>query len=302
MAIDNPVRHVDMTIQRRRRPWLFRGMRNIGVGQRIAMVFVWLFILFNLGVFAWLALSSFRSTREIFSNPLGFPSVLQFDNYARAWEQSKFGPAVLNTLVVVIASAVLIVVIAAPAAYVLARASSRSAGPMLGVFTVGMGIPFQVILVPLFVIMQKAHLVNSLLGVTLLYIGVSLPFTVVLLTSFFRSLPEELEEAATLDGASPSRTFFSVMLPLARSGLLTGFLLNAITLWNETFISLIFLQSGDKQTLSLALLGFLQRQQYNGADYGGLFAGVCLLVLPTLILYIIIGRQMIEGMTLGAGK
>ncbi len=102
--------------------------------------------------------------------------------------------------------------------------------------------------------------------------------------------------------AREMRTFVTIMLPLVRSGLITAFLLNVIGLWNETFIALIFLQSANNQTLSLALLGFMQRQQYNGADWGGLFAGVCILVVPTLLLYMWLGRRIVEGLTLGAGK
>lgn len=115
-------------------------------------------------------------------------------------------------------------------------------------------------------------------------------------------MPDEIEEAAAIDGASMPRSFWSIMLPLARPGLITALILNAITLWNETFLALIFLQSADKQTLPLALLGFLAKQQYSGADYGGLFAGVVILVAPTLLLYVWLSRRIIEGLTLGAGK
>ena len=102
--------------------------------------------------------------------------------------------------------------------------------------------------------------------------------------------------------STSARTFVSIMLPLVRSGLITALMLNLIGLWNETFIALVLLQSSDKQTLSLALLGFMQRQQYNGADWGGLFAGVCILVLPTLAVYAWLSRRVIEGLTLGSGK
>ncbi|TMR31855.1 carbohydrate ABC transporter permease [Nonomuraea zeae] len=154
----------------------------------------------------------------------------------------------------------------------------------------------------LFVLMERLSPVNSLFGLFLLYVAVSLPFTVFLLTGYFASLPGELEEAAAIDGASRLPTFWTIMLPLARSGLITAFTLNAIGLWNEAFLALVFVQSTDKQTLPLALLGFLAKQQYSGADYGVLFAGVVIIVLPMLLLYVWLGRRIIEGMTLGAGK
>ena len=277
-------------------------MRRLGPGQRLGSVVVWGVVAFNVLLFGWLILSSVKTTRAIFLNPWSLPAGFEFGNYVTAWSESKFGAAAINTVLVVGASAAAIVVVAAPAAYALSRVTSRLNGPLTLTFAVGMGIPFQVILIPLFVLMQRLGLVNSLVGLFIIYTALSLPFTIILLTGFFGSLPVELEEAASLDGASPSRTFLTIMLPLARSGLVTAFLLNAIGLWNETFIALVFLQTADRQTLSLALLGFMQRQQYNGADWGGLFAGVTILVLPMALLYFWLGRRIIEGLTLGAGK
>lgn len=277
-------------------------VRRTGAGQRVGAMLVWLIVAFDVALLLWLVASSLKSTRAIFDNPWSIPTHLNFGNYQRAWSESRFGAAALNTVFVVVTASVLIVVLAAPAAYALARGAARSGQLVTAVLAVGMGIPFQVILIPLFVMLQHLHLVNSFNGLILVYVATSLPFTVILLTGFFRTLPSEMEEAAALDGAGVIRTFATIMLPLVRSGLITAFLLNAIGLWNETFIALIFLQSAGKQTLSLALLGFMQRQQYNGADWGGLFAGVCILVLPTLLVYIWLGRRIIEGLTLGAGK
>ena len=282
-----------------RRP---RRVNRLGVGQRFGAALVWLLVAFNIAVLLWLVMSSLKTTRAIFDNPWSMPTTLELGNYARAWTDSKFGAAAINTVVVVLLSGGFIVAFAAPAAYALARGASRVGPAATALLAVGMGIPFQVIMIPLFVMLQRLNLVNSLAGLILVYVATSLPFTVILLTGFFRTLPSEMEEAAALDGAGVMRTFVTIMLPLVRSGLITAFLLNVIGLWNETFIALIFLQSANNQTLSLALLGFMQRQQYNGADWGGLFAGVCILVVPTLLLYMWLGRRIVEGLTLGAGK
>lgn len=279
-----------------------RGAPRLSPPQRVGAAVVWLVILGNLGILLWLAASSLKSTRAIFDDPWSLPTTLEWGNYARAWSQSRFGAAALNTLVVVAAASVLIVALAAPAAYALARAGHRASGAVTAALAIGMGIPFQVIVIPLFVLLQRVGLTNSFAGLVIVYVGTSLPFTVILLTGFFRGLSSEMEEAAALDGAGAWRTFASIMLPLVRSGLVTALMLNLIGLWNETFIALVLLQSSDKQTLSLALLGFMQRQQYNGADWGGLFAGVCILVLPTLLVYAWLSRRVIEGLTLGSGK
>lgn len=273
-----------------------RGPRALGVA------FTWLFVAFNVGVLAWLVLASLKTTNEIFDAPLGFPDSLKLSNYEQAWTVSNFSAAARNTVALVALAAVTIVTISAPAAYVLSRIPSRMSGRLTLLFALGIGVPPQVIVLPLFVLVQRMNLVDSLTGLFLLYVVFSLPFTVFLLTGFFRSLPGELEEAAALDGCSPGHTFWRIMLPLARPGLITALILNAIFLWSETFLALIFIQSTENQTLSLALLGLMQTLQYQGANWGALFAGVCIVVLPMLALYVWLGRRITEGMTLGAGK
>lgn len=284
------------------RPRRRRGSLRLSPLQRVGALLVWLVVAGNVAILLWLAVSSLKSTRAIFDNPWSLPSQLEWGNYARAWSESRFGAAALNTLLVVGVASVLIVALAAPAAYAIARGGHRAGGAVTAALAIGMGIPFQVIVIPLFVLLQRVGLTNSFAGLVLVYVGTSLPFTVILLIGFFRGLSSEMEEAAALDGAGAWRTFVLVMLPLVRSGLITALMLNLIGLWNETFIALVLLQSSEKQTLSLALLGFMQRQQYNGADWGGLFAGVCILVLPTLLAYAWLSRRVIEGLTLGSGK
>ncbi len=138
--------------------------------------------------------------------------------------------------------------------------------------------------------------------VALVYIGVSMPFTVFLLTAFFRSLPLEMEEAAALDGTTAFGTFWRITLPLAKGGILTAFVLQVISHWNETLLALTLLQSTEKYTLPVALISFIQQQTYSGADWGGLFAGLCIVVLPMLAIYLWLGRRLTEGLTLGMGK
>lgn len=268
----------------------------------VGSLFVWLIVAFNVAIFVFILMSSFKTTTEIFGAPWAFPVDLHLENWSRAWTSSGFGRATLNTLLLVVAGALSVVVISAPAAYILSRINSRPAGFVTVFFALGLGIPAQVTVIPLFVMMAEAGFANSLFGLYVLYTATHLPFTVFLFTGFFRSLPRDLEEAAGIDGASPSRTFWQIMLPLARSGIITVLTLNAIGMWNETFLALVFLQSDEKFPLSLALLNFLASMQYSGADYGALFAGVCVLLLPMLALYMWLWRRIIEGMTLGAGK
>jgi multiple sugar transport system permease protein/N-acetylglucosamine transport system permease protein len=265
-------------------------------------VITWLIALFSIFVLLWIVLAAFKTTDEIFSNPLGLPGTWRWDNFVAAWEQSNFGVAFLNTLGLVIATAVSTILLAAPAAYALSRFRVAGSRAITAGFAIGLGIPVQLIVLPLYFALSSVGLVNNFIGLWLIYVATSMPFAVFFLTGFFGALPREIEEAASLDGASPFRTFWTVMLPLARSGIVTLVILNVIAHWSETTFALVFMQTTINETLPLALLKFLQRLQYTGADWGQLFAGVVIVLLPILIIYVWLGRRIIEGLTLGAGK
>lgn len=271
-------------------------VRNVGI------VFVSLLAAFNVGALVWVLITSLREHQQIFASPWGLPIPPAFENFGTALIEGQFGIAAVNTALMTVGGSLTLVAIAAPAAFVLARTTRRISGAMLGLFAVGIGIPVQVIIIPLFVLLEQLNLIDTLFGLYLALVGAGIPFTVILLSGFMRSLPAELEEAAALDGCSSFRSFWQVMLPLARSGIITVLILNAINIWNETFLALVLIQDTEKQVLPVALLNFIASQQFNGADYGGLFAGVVILVLPMIVLYIWLGRRIIEGMTLGASK
>lgn len=289
-----------------RRPKSAPGSRRFSPLRAVGLTVVGLFTAFNVLVLYWLVAASFKTPVEIFTEPFSLPqhwfSVGKpFRNFIYAWNQAGFGNAFLVTVALVAACAVAIVAVSAPAAYALTRLGVRGSDGLTNVIAIGMGVPFQTVVIPLFVGMAKIHLTNNLFGLFLVYVALSIPFTVFLLTGFFRSLPDELEEAAAIDGASPVRTFWSIMLPLARGGLITGLILNAIGLWNETLLSIVFLQDNANFTLARALFTFYGAASYQ-SEYGGLIAGVAIVVLPMLVLYIVLARRIITGLTLGAGK
>ncbi|WP_129663749.1 carbohydrate ABC transporter permease [Phytoactinopolyspora endophytica] len=263
---------------------------------------VWLLVAANIAVLVFMVLASFKTSGEIFDSPWSLPEEWNLDNWTEAWVTSGFGQAARNTVIVVAAASVSVIALSAPAAYVLSRSQSRMASGLTVAFVMGIGIPSQVLVIPIFVMLAEVGLVNSLPGLYFVYTALGLPFSVFLLTGFFRSLPSELEEAALLDGAGPLRTFFRVMLPLARSGIITALTLTILSLWNETLMALVLLQETANYTLSVALLAFLSTVQYGSGSYGALLAGACIVVLPTLAVYIWLGRRLIEGISLGSGK
>jgi ABC-type glycerol-3-phosphate transport system permease component len=251
----------------------------------------------------WVAVASLKDSTEIFSQTKAFslPSAPQWANYASAWIDSSIGRAFVNTVGVVVASSLIIVVISAPAAYALSRFHTRAASPLTSLFAIGMGIPLQATVIPIFVMFQAVGLVNSLVGLSIVYIAVQTPFTVFLLTGFFRSLPFELEEAAAIDGASVLRSFREIMLPLAKPGLVTALTLNIVFLWNETALVLYLVQDDSKFTLGRSLLNLATVATYT-SNWGAMFAGCVIIVVPVLLAYILLGRRIVEGMTLGAAK
>ncbi len=271
-------------------------VRSIGV------FLLWVVVVVSIAMLAWIVLQAFRDTREILSSPWGLPKSVDFTNFVTAWTVSDFATATLNSVMTTAVSSIVCVAIASPAAYYLSRVESRLTNGLSLYFILGLGIPAQVILIPLFVMLDKTGLTDSLIGLNLVYVAMSMPFTVFLLTAFFRSLPLEMEEAAALDGASSVRTFVQVTLPLAKGGILTAFVLLVVAHWNETLLALTLIQSTEKYTLPVALISFVQQQTYSGADWGGLFAGLCIVILPMLVIYVWLGRRLTEGLTLGMGK
>jgi ABC-type glycerol-3-phosphate transport system permease component len=184
---------------------------------------------------------------------------------------------------------------------VLSRVTFRGRQLITNIFISGMSVPQVLLLVPLFMLLRSFFLLDSLLGVGIVYIVVNLPFTIFMLTSFFVSLPVELEEAAALDGASPFRAFRTVMLPLAGPGISTAFVINFIWNWKEYFWPLVLISSDSRRTVSLGLYGLQGSMQYS-ADWVGLFAGCVIVMLPTLALYAVMSKRIMSGMTIGALK
>lgn len=271
------------------------------VARRLSQAFVWAWVGFTIFLFLWVLSSSLKTNRTIFSEPWALPGALRFENYLSAWSVLNLGRATFNSVAVVGVSTVVLVALAAPAAYVLSRRVFPGVSLITYLFILGIGVPVQVLLIPFVLMLAKINLSGGLIGLGITYVAVQLPFTVFLLTGFFRSLPRDLEDAAAIDGAGPIRTFVSVMLPLARSGLITAAILNAVLLWNEFLLALTILQDNDQYTLSLAILNLYASMRYT-ANWTGLFAGIVIIVVPMLVLYVWLSNRIIEGMTLGSGK
>ncbi len=277
---------------------LLRMRSRVGLGS-YALIVPW--CAFTLLAFLWVILSSFKSTGEIFRFVWHLPQSFYWQNYIKAWSVVNMGQYFLNSVIVVSASVVFIMAISSPSAYVLGRISFRGSRFLTGFFASGMGIPVQLLFIPLFALLTRIRLTDSLAGLGVVYIAISLPFTVFFLTGFFRSLPSELEEAAAIDGASPGRTFLQVMLPISSPGLIAAAIFNFVWLWNEYSLALIFISRDARRPLSLGLYALQGSMQFTG-DWGGLFAGAVIVMVPTALFYIWMSERIISGITVGAVK
>ena len=266
-----------------------------------AYLILGLWSLFTLFIILWVMLSSLKSTKELFADVWALPAQLRFENYVKALFAADLNIYFLNSLAVVLTSVVVILILAAPASYILSRKKFKGSNLVTLLFIAGIGIPLPLLFIPLFIIMTSLAINNTLVGLGVLFVALSLPFTVYMLTGFFGSLPVELVEAAIIDGASDFQVFFRVMLPLGLPGLITAAIFNFIGLWNEYQLALVFLNDPNKSTLSLGLYSLSNGMQYTG-DWVGMLAGVVIVMIPTIILYVVLSERMISGITMGAVK
>lgn len=274
---------------------------NKMLGQAGAYLILGAWSLFTILAISWVVMSSFKTTREIFQHPLEAPQEIQVENYATAWNATNMQRYSINSIIIVSTSVFLILAVSAPAAYVLSRVNFRGAATLTLFFTAGMGIPFPLLFIPLFSLLSKLGLINTIPGLVLVYVSLSLPFTIFILTGFFVTLPSQLEEAAIVDGATDYQVFWKIMLPLASPGLLTAAIFNFIGLWNEFQLALVFANDESTRPLSLGLYTLRNALQYTG-DWASMFAGVVIVMVPTIVVYLLLSERMIAGITMGSSK
>jgi len=243
--------------------------------------------------FLWVLLSSFKTTKEILSSPFSLPAHWQFDNYVHAWTDAGIGRFFLNTVIVVGFALVIVMLLGAMCAYVLARFQFPGRRVIYYAMLAGLTFPVFLAIVPLFFILRNFGLLNTLPGLILTYVAFALPFTVFFLYSFFKSLPDEIYEAALIDGAGDWRAFFQVMLPMARPGLASVAIFNFLGLWNQFLLPVALNSDESRYVLTQGMASFASQAGYS-VDFGALFAGVVMTVVPVLIVYVIFQRTL-EG-------
>ena len=249
----------------------------------------------------WLLYSSFKTDKEIFFDPWTMPQAMQWSNFERAWVSAYIGQYFFNSMRVAIPSLVLTLALSSMTSYILARFQFPGNRALFYMFMAGMLFPIFLALVPLFFLVKDLGLLNTFLGLTLVYTAYSLPFTIFFLTGFFKTLPSELHEAALIDGANEYQVFFRVMLPLAQPGLVAMAIFNFLGMWNQYILPLVLMTERENYVLPQGL-SFMLHQQYYKSDWSALFAALTIIMVPTLVVYIIFQSQIQKGVTVGALK
>ncbi|MGW4794484.1 carbohydrate ABC transporter permease [Nonomuraea sp. NPDC004297] len=258
----------------------------------------------------WTFLASVKSEDEIFGDAWSLPATLRWDNFVRAWEQAHIGQYMLNSVIVVAFSTFGTMLIGSMAAYVLARYPFRGNRAVYLLFVSGLAFPVYLALTPLFFVVQNMGTIpvigpfiglNTHAGVVLVYIAYSMPFTIFFLSAFFRTLPTAVGEAAMVDGASHTRVFFQIMLPMAKPGIISITIFNILGQWNQYQLPLILLQERDKWVLTMGIADISTAAGYD-QDWSALFAALTLAILPMLVVYTVFQRQIQSGLTSGALK
>lgn len=243
--------------------------------------------------------NSLRPSKEIFKNPAALPTVIDFSSYSRAWQEANFNVYFLNSLMITVFAVSLATAVSALAGYILGRYKFTGSRFLLTFFMAGLMLPFKLAIVPLFMMLNNFNLIDNRFGLILVYAATGIPFSIFILSSFFRQLPQELSEAARIDGAGEFRIFGQIMLPLVRPALATVAVFQFVPLWNDFFYPLVLLRSTEKWTLAVGMTRFFGEFQ---TDWSTLFAGLVINTLPLIIIFLLGTKQVIAGLTAGIGK
>jgi ABC-type glycerol-3-phosphate transport system permease component len=261
------------------------------------LVFLLLFTIISGGPFVWVAMMSVRTTPEIFASPYSWPTQFHWDKFVEAWSHSNYSTYFWNSTIVVVTAVAVLTVVGAMAAHCLARYQFRGNRLVRFLMLSGLILPPQLLILSLFQILLDYHLYNSLTGLILVYVAAHLAMTVYILEGFFAQIPQDLFDAARMDGYGDLEIFLRITLPIGAPALFTTITLNFIILWNEFLYAVVLLTDDSKRTLPLGIMHFMGSHQL---DVGMVATGLMIAIAPVIVLYAFFSDTMIRGMTAGA--
>jgi multiple sugar transport system permease protein/raffinose/stachyose/melibiose transport system permease protein len=282
------------------RSWLAGQQRSGGWSARLAeTVLMAGYTLFTFSPLAWVFTMSLKDTATIRSSPYSIPLDPRWANYTDVWFNSNYAQYFVNSGYAVGLAIVVLILVASMAAYAFARMPFRGSEFLFVAVFASIMLPAQVLLIPLFQLLVKYRLINTLTGLALVYVAVQLPMAIYILRSFFAQIPRELSEAARMDGCGEWKIFWRIMMPIATPAISTVLVVNFVALWNEFIFAVIFIQDESRRTLPLGVMKFVG-DVYE--DLGHMAAGLVISIVPVLILYVAFSERFIKGMSAGAVK
>ena len=271
--------------------YALKGLKSVSLGvYLILMVFPLL----------WVAITSLKPQKEIFTYPIRYwPEALTLQNYADIIRVSKFQIYIANSLFVALSAALIVSVISVLSAYIMARFKFRGHSQIMLAFFLTQMLPGFVSLAPLYMLMTKMDLINTHFSLILMYTVGLIPFSTILLKGFFERIPQSLEEAAMIDGCSRLTALIRVILPVMMNGITATFIFAFVQNWNELFMAVMFIDNEGLKTLPVAMNSFVMKFDI---DWGAMSAGTMMSVIPTVVLFAIAQRFIVDGLTQGAVK
>ena len=261
----------------------------------LELVMIAVAVAFLFPVYALVTLS-LKDTQQIAAAPLSPPTAPTLGNFSEAWSRASLGSALLNSTVITVVSLAVLIGIGSFAAYFIARSMTRLGFGLYVLFLLGIVLPFQLGMIPLFTMVDDAGLLGTYQGMIVFYTGIQLPFTIFLYTGFIRALPADYADAALIDGAGHLRAFTHVVFPLLRPITGTVLILNAVHIWNDFFTPLLYLGGSGRETVPVRVFAFVN--EYT-SDYGLVAAGLVLAALPILVIFLLLQRYVIRGFSSG---
>lgn len=260
----------------------------------------------------WVFMASIKENVEFYRNPWVLPAGVYLQNFVDAWTTADMGSYMINSAIVTALGLLILIIVALPASYVLSRFKFFGNGFLNTLIMAGLFINVNYIVVPIFLMLSEADtflrktigepfFLNNIVILALVYAATALPFTIYLLAGYFKTVAKDYEEAAYVDGAGYFRTMVQIIIPMAKPSIITVILFNFLSFWNEYIISMTLLTKPELKTLPVGLMNLMAAQK-SAVQYGQMYAGLVIVMLPTLILYMLVQKQLTEGMTVGGLK
>lgn len=264
--------------------------------KKFILIFYALLILVPVSI---VVLASFKQMTDLFKNPIGWPEQFSLNNYIEMFREQSLGQYFLNSTIVTLSTIVLILFFSSLLSYAIFRFSGWFAVILYGLFAAGMMVPPQVNMIPIYSLVSDLGLTNSLTGLIAVSISIFMPVAVFILSGFMKSMPKEMIEAASIDGANEWLTYCRIVLPISMPSLSASAIFLSVMVWNDLLFPLLLINSSDKKTLPLALLQFQGEFMTN---FPMIFAGVIIASAPMVIAYVVLQRYFVEGVTAGSVK